>query len=255
VFNNKKKNREMNFIDDEIVVGKVSVESKEKTETIYDSNQDVKKEQENDSVKSSIEVLSDIESGRINLGKKEREQEIKQDEKIFKTSINFDDEKDAFVRNNQDYIEEHIVDKEPLYTKEDIEEDVEEDINENTSNLSDIDIKDGKKDINEYFKKGTKRNKKLKKASEKRKKKSKKQLKMEQEFETIRDQKFYIFEKMKYRKIDNFIKYLDKHYKDIDQIAPKLLADEKFYEWISKRSGVFDESLEKFKKIKEKIEK
>ncbi len=34
-----------------------------------------------------------------------------------------------------------------------------------------------------------------------------------------------------------------------------LLADEKFYEWISKRSGVFDESLEKFKEIKEKIEK
>lgn len=254
MFNSKKKKRKKNFVDDEIVVGEVSLKSEEKMEIVKDLIQEVKQETEDKTGKSSIAVFPEMENGPLNLGVEERIQAIEDDEKIFETSVNFEEENSELIINSQDTEEEHIVNMKPLYTEDDIEEEPCEDNEEDTSPFAEASKEGTKKDMQRYFDKGMKKSKKLKKTKEKKSKKSKKQQRMEREFDEIRDQRFYLFEKKKYKKVDDFISYLNKHYKEIDQIAQKLLADEKFYEWISKRSGVFDESLEKFKEIKEKIE-
>jgi hypothetical protein len=253
VFKNKKNKREENFVNDEIVVDTISQKSEEKVKTIKDSNQEVKQERADKIEKSSISMFPEIENGFRIIGKEDREEALRNDEKIFETSVCSNDEKDVLASNNQDFVAEHIVDKEPLYTKEDIEEEISEDSAEDIAIFDEI-VKEGiKKDINEYFEEGKKKNRKLMKTKEK--KKSKRQLKIEREFVEIKDEEFFIFEGEKYRKIEDFIKYLDEHYKEIDKIAQKVLTNEHFYEWVSKSSGVFDESLKKFKEIKEKIEK
>lgn len=111
-----------------------------------------------------------------------------------------------------------------------------------------------KKDLREYFTESKEENKKLKiDKKEKKKRKSKKSRKEKREEEII-DQRYYKFKKKKYTKVEDFIKYLDDHYLDIEDISREVLDSKNFYGWISKRSGVFEQSLKQFKEIQNKIE-
>lgn len=120
-----------------------------------------------------------------------------------------------------------------------------------------IDTKDekDKKELSSYFEESKKDNRKIKEKPVKIKKKSKKQRKKEEKFANIKDQKVFIFRNKKYTKVEDFIVYLNSHYLEIDKISQEVLDNESFYGWLSKKSGVFDESIKKFKEIKEKIEK
>ena len=95
---------------------------------------------------------------------------------------------------------------------------------------------------------------KIKKTKTKTKKRLKEQPKQDREFLDLEDKQIFKYEKKKYIKVEDFIKYLNEHYKDIDKIAKIVLDDEDFYGWVSEKSGVFHESLQKFKEIKENIE-
>lgn len=116
-----------------------------------------------------------------------------------------------------------------------------------------------KVDLNSFFE-ASKTTNKLKRRD--RKKYSKKELKRRKKrasrtrtSEDIKDQKIYKFRKKKYIKVEDFISYLNDHYLDIDDVAHDVLADENFFGWISKKSGMFDYSLQQFKEILAKIEK
>ena len=65
----------------------------------------------------------------------------------------------------------------------------------------------------------------------------------------------YRIEKLKFTKVEDFIKHLNENYRDIDEIALSVLKDEKFHGWVSKRSGRFKDAFKEFMEIKEKIEK
>ena len=112
-----------------------------------------------------------------------------------------------------------------------------------------------KKELSSFFEASKKDNRKIKEKPAKEKRKSKRKQKKETEFSNIKDQKVFIFRGKKYSKVDDFIKYLNNHYLDIDKVAEEVLADENFYGWLSKKSGVFNDSIKQFKEIKEKIEK
>ena len=116
------------------------------------------------------------------------------------------------------------------------------------------DAKD-KKELSSYFEKSKKDNKKIKEKPIKEKKKSRRQKNKETQFSNIKDQKVYIFRNKKYTKVEDFINYLNNHYLEIDVISQEVLDDERFYGWLSKKSGVFEDSINQFKEIKEKIEK
>lgn len=114
-----------------------------------------------------------------------------------------------------------------------------------------------KKDLNKFFEEDKKKVEKLKKKKEKvskPKKKSKRQLQKEKDYEAIKDKRIYKYRGKKYTKVEDFIKYLNDHYLDIEQIASEVLEDENFLGWISKKSGTFKKSIEKFKEIKQEIE-
>ncbi len=119
---------------------------------------------------------------------------------------------------------------------------------------NDDEVKD-KKELGSYFDKSKKGNKKIKEKPIKQRKKSKKEKAKEAKFSSIKNQKIFVFRNKKYAKVEDFIKYLNNHYLEIDKISQEVLDDENFYGWLSKKSGVFDESIKQFKEIKEKIEK
>lgn len=112
-----------------------------------------------------------------------------------------------------------------------------------------------KKDIDIYFTESKKNNKKLKKDPIKNKKISKRKQKKDLSFLDLRDQKVFRFRNKKYFKVEEFIKYLDDNFLEIDQIAKEVMNDENFYGWVSKKSGIFDDSIKRFKEIKDKIAK
>lgn len=120
----------------------------------------------------------------------------------------------------------------------------------------DLPTKD-KVDLNSFFE-ASKQQNKLKRSE--RKKYSKRELKRRKKrqnrriSEEIKDQRVFKFRKKKYKDVEEFISYLNDHYLDIDDVARDVLADENFFGWVGKRSGVFPQSLSKFKEIKEKIE-
>ena len=95
-----------------------------------------------------------------------------------------------------------------------------------------------------------KKEKKQDKKKKAKKKKSKKEKAKEVKFSSVRNQKVFVFRNKKYVKVEDFIKYLNNHYLEIDKISQEVLDDEKFYGWLSKKSGVFDESIKQFKEIK-----
>jgi len=112
--------------------------------------------------------------------------------------------------------------------------------------------KDFKKDLSTFFKEDKKKNKKLR---NKKTKDSKKPTKKHKELQDVKDRKVYKYKKKKYTKVEDFVKFLQDHYIDMDDIAKIVLEDENFYGWLGKRSGVLEQSLKDYKEIKEKIEK
>lgn len=117
------------------------------------------------------------------------------------------------------------------------------------------DFEKDKKELSSYFKDSKKQNKKLRTTPIKEKRKSKRIKKRETDKYNVKSQKVYVFRKKKYSKIEDFITFLNGHYLEIDKISQEVLDDEKFYGWLSKKSGVFDDSIKQFKEIKDKIEK
>ncbi|MFK5882968.1 MAG: hypothetical protein QM489_01360 [Candidatus Izemoplasma sp.] len=119
-------------------------------------------------------------------------------------------------------------------------------------------IKEDNKELDKYFDDSRKENAKNAKKKPKKakvKKESKRLLKQRKAFEDVKNQRVYKFRKKKYTKVDDFIKFLNDNYLDIDNIAKEVLDDKAFYGFISKKSGVFETSIKEFKKIKEEIDR
>lgn len=121
--------------------------------------------------------------------------------------------------------------------------------------VQDDKINTRKKDLISFFEDSKRDNSKIKEDHIKSKKKSKRQIIKEIELSNIKNQKMYVFRNKKFIVVDDFIKYLDSHYLEIDKIAGEVLNDELFHGWIRKNSGIFEESITLFKEIKDKIEK
>jgi hypothetical protein len=113
------------------------------------------------------------------------------------------------------------------------------------------------KDINSFFNQDEKVLEEIKKKpkKEKSKKKSKRSKKKERDLQDIQDRRIFKYKNKKYSKVSDFVNYLLDHYLEMDDIAKEVLDDENFYGWLSKNSAQFEESIKKFKEIKEKIEK
>lgn len=116
-------------------------------------------------------------------------------------------------------------------------------------------VKKDKEELNKYFEKSKKDNSKIKEKTKKEKKTTKKKKDNETEFSNTMSKKAYVFRNKKYTKVEDFITYLNGHYLEIDKISQEVLDDEVFYGWLSRKSGVFDDSIKQFKEIKDKIEK
>lgn len=112
-----------------------------------------------------------------------------------------------------------------------------------------------KKELSTFFEKSKKDNSDIKESKAKEKRKSKRQKSKEDEFSKLKDHKVFVFRNKKYTNVEDFITFLDGHYLEIDKISQEVLDDENFHAWLSKKSGVFDDSIKLFKEIKEKIEK
>lgn len=116
-----------------------------------------------------------------------------------------------------------------------------------------------KTSLKEHFKKNRatqkqiKTDKVVKKSVKKQKKVGRKKRKEIEEFEDIKKRRVYKYKRKKYSKVEDFIKYLNEHYLDIDEIADKILNDENFHGWLKKRSKRFDESINEFRDIVEII--
>lgn len=131
------------------------------------------------------------------------------------------------------------------------------------------------KEIEPTTKKDKKRPKDLKTYFEKDKKKQKKLLQKEEsivkdketpklsrrarrkagDFTDVKEENSYRFGKKKFTKVEDFISYCTQNYLEIDSIAKKVLKDEKFHGWVSRRSGVYKKAFQEFKEIRNKIEK
>ena len=103
-----------------------------------------------------------------------------------------------------------------------------------------------KKELHEYFLQSKEEQEKLKRKPPKKPQKSKNKF--------IGTDLSFRYKGKKFQKPEDFIKYLDAHYLDLEEIAFDLLNDKLFFTWIGKRSGLFPQSLKEFTKIKEKIE-
>lgn len=184
------------------------------------------------------------------ISKTIQSKEVIDEDDDFETEEEWAIDPSALEENYNDDLEEDIdsEDEVPL------EEETAESSKRDTSEEKFVDEK-AKKELGEYFEEDKKKNKNLKVKKSKTKKKSKRQLKREQEFVDINDRRIFRYKNKNYNKVEDFVKYLDNHYLDLDNIAQEIMNDENFFGWVSKKSDIFDESLKKFKEIKEKIEK
>lgn len=148
-------------------------------------------------------------------------------------------------------VDDSIKDNEVVNSDEEIIEVQDEVINESSMETPEGPIKD----LNTFFEKDRKSLDKLKIKEKKTKKKSRRSKKKERDLQEVKDRKLFKYNNKKYTKVEDFIKYLNDHYLDMDKIAKEVLDDENFYGWVSKSSGIFEKSLEEFKEIKQKIEK
>lgn len=150
-----------------------------------------------------------------------------------------------------------IAEEEPIQAPDFILEDIPEEEESATVQEFTLPSKD-KVDLNEFFE-ASKEQKKLKRREKKQY--SRKELKRRKKRQSrsrvpddIRDQKVFLFRKKRYKNVEDFIQYLNDHYLDIDDIAREVLADENFFGFVGKKSGVFPQSLQEFREIKKKIE-
>ena len=117
----------------------------------------------------------------------------------------------------------------------------------------------GKKKFEDYFEQNRasqdelKVEKKQKHKEKKPKRLSRRKRKEIEEFDDIKKRRAYKYKRKKYTRVQDFVKYLNGHYLDLDEVADKVLADENFHGWLKKRSKRFDESIADFKEIVEKI--
>lgn len=147
--------------------------------------------------------------------------------------------------------------EEPLQAPDFILEDIPEEEDSPMVQEFTLPTKD-KVDLNHFFE-ASKEQKKLKRRekkqySRKELKRRKKRQSRSRVPEDIRDQKVFLFRKKRYKTVEDFIQYLNDHYLDIDDVARDVLADENFFGFVGKKSGVFPQSLQEFREIKKKIE-
>lgn len=157
---------------------------------------------------------------------------------------------------DNDELQENM-EEEPLQAPDFILEDIPDEEASSMMQEFTLPTKD-KVDLNEFFE-ASKEQKKLKRRDKKQY--SRKELKRRKKRQTrsrvpddIRDQKVFLFRKKRYKTVEDFIKYLNDHYLDIDDVASEVLADENFFGFVGKKSGVFPQSLQEFREIKKKIE-
>ncbi len=261
------------IIEDEVVIDRSSILSKSESEiedevVIKLTPKQIKKAKKAKEAKENkIDILLEETKTEDTLEKIEEVDPEKREadlETEFFTRLIKDDEEtideEEFPEEYKDFrkgIYDDLLDEEEVIEQANTEPFSEETSTEETTiEEKDLGLEDkNKKDLSEYFEDTHKKKKYLKDKVAKEKKTSKRQLRKELEIEDYQAQKVYRYKNKKYTKVEDFIIYLNDHYLDIDEIAQEVLNDEKFYGWISKRSGVFDESLKKFKEIKEKIEK
>ena len=112
-----------------------------------------------------------------------------------------------------------------------------------------------RKDLSVFFEESKEYNRKMQEKKTKEKKNPDILKNIEIERSSSNEDDVYVFRNIEYSKVEDFIEYLDSNYLDIENISKEALKDEKYYEWLSKKSKVFDKSLKQFKEIKEKIEK
>lgn len=144
-------------------------------------------------------------------------------------------------------------DEEPVVSVELIPEESQENVEEQAN----IESEEDKRELNEYFDDSRKVNAKQSKKKPKKQKvtkESRRALKQRKAYDDIKNQRVFRFRKKKYYKVEEFIKFLNDNYLDIDKIAQEVLDDKAFYGFVSKKSGVFESSIKEFKKIKEEID-
>ena len=101
-----------------------------------------------------------------------------------------------------------------------------------------------------------KKDKSVKKISKRKLKKQEQQRKnREKALKQAKNQKVFKYRKKKYKTVEDFIKFLNDHYLELDLIAEEILEDKLFLGWLKRKSGVFDQSLKDFKKVQSIIEK
>ena len=130
---------------------------------------------------------------------------------------------------------------------------------EEQPNVTETKNKGDKKNFDEYFEQGRAEQSELQKEEVpgKKQKKQKKVRRRKQkeidDFDDIKKRRAYKYKRKKYTKVEDFITFLNDNYLDLDEVADKVLGDENFHGWLKKRSKRFDESINKFKDIVEKI--
>ncbi|PAT02703.1 hypothetical protein CI105_01715 [Candidatus Izimaplasma bacterium ZiA1] len=278
LFKKKKQNN-----DDEIVIGKQKKQSKninhKKTDPRLDKLRDNPDEiivYNDESLDQLVELSEtntikeepqlDIEE-EIIVSKEEDLEEntdlIKEDTEIIEEFIKFE----ADEVSNDDNIEETII-KEEFTVEEQkaemlVEEHVEdlikdEFINEEPTLITEQVLEEEQeeiKDLNTYFGSNNEELKKGKKKKSKKEKVSKRKKRRKKDLEDITERRVYKFKDKKFSKVEDLIEYLNDHYLDIEELSKEMLDSEEFYGFIRKKSGVFDASLEEYKKIKKEIEK
>jgi len=237
----KKKNKhvvEQEEVEQEII----EVTSKDISETLIKSD-------------NEKEVKQDKPSKFFSF-KKEEPEEKKISKKVKEVTLQETPKEDFIWANSPEYEEqlakENKKKKKRKKSKKEEVEDVEE--------VKVPQNKEEKKELSTYFEaskdnsKKSKRKDKHHKKDIKKGKKTKKQSKKDKLEEDVKNQKLFRYEKKKYTKVEDFITFLNEHYLDIDKISGEVLDNENFFGWISKNSGVFNQSLKEYKEIKAKIE-
>jgi len=259
VFKSKKKKFEEQFIEDEIVVSTSKKTKIFKKTTKEPISEPVEEEYVYDEIVVSMSDIASVVEKKTEEQSQDIKEEIEDDEgwgvpeQDDSELIEEDDSELVIPEKSEQNLDPEPVIEEQGETNESPTEDGKSDELEDyvPSNNQFV----PKKELGEYFEEDRKKSKKLRVKDKKDKKQSKRQLRRAKEFADIKDRRIFRYDNKKYNKVEDFIKYLNDHYKDIDDVASEIMNDENFFGWINKKSGFFDDSLKKFKEIKEKIEK
>lgn len=262
---NKKKKKKNKSIENEVVIDEtIDTESEELPSEHPDFSFEFEKDiyDESDIIETDNKE-DDSTEDIINFGGNGRKSFIEDDDLKFKEVINDIETKEELDSNFINLSEDNeIVVEETEVVEETVSESIEENNEEDTETEEGLIPKDENKEetdpkeLKKYFDDSKKQNKKLAKKNPKKKRSkrdSKRSLKKKQVYDDIQNQKIFKFRGKKYSKVEDFIKFLNDNYLDIDKISQEVLDDKAFYGFIAKKSGVFDSSIKEFKSIKEEI--